>query len=55
MDSEDLEEMKHCILQKCPNTYTLTKRWAEIMVFTEASSIPSGIFRPPIGKFNDKI
>lgn len=36
------------IFQKLPNTYTLTKHFAEKLVYHQAYFIPSGIFRPPI-------
>jgi alcohol-forming fatty acyl-CoA reductase len=31
-----------------PNTYTLTKHFAEKLVVSEAKNLPVGIFRPPI-------
>uniref|UniRef100_A0A336LUX5 Fatty acyl-CoA reductase n=1 Tax=Culicoides sonorensis TaxID=179676 RepID=A0A336LUX5_CULSO len=48
LNPADLEKVKHCLLDGMPNTYTMTKRCAEIMVFNRAKSMPSGIFRPPI-------
>lgn len=50
LNRDDLEKIKHCLLDDMPNTYTMTKRCAEIMVFREGKCLPYGIFRPPIGK-----
>lgn len=47
--SENLKKIeKEEIFQKFPNTYTLTKHFAEKLVYHQAHFIPSGIFRPPI-------
>lgn len=46
IDSEKLEPL---ILEDMPNTYTLTKHYAEKLVTDEAHSLPCGIFRPPVG------
>lgn len=52
LSAEEFECMKHCVLGAAPNTYTITKNWAEAMIYEEANDIPTGIFRPPIGKLS---
>lgn len=39
---------KEVIFGNLPNTYTLTKHFAEKLVYHQAFFVPSGIFRPPI-------
>ena len=39
---------KEVIFENLPNTYTLTKHFAEKLVCHQAYFIPTGIFRPPI-------
>lgn len=42
------EAVKSIFFHKLPNTYTLTKHFAEKMVYDKAFHLPTGIFRPPI-------
>lgn len=49
-DDETLEKLRHCLIGKMPNTYTMTKKCAENLVNHRAFHMPAGIFRPPIGK-----
>lgn len=44
----NVEAVTNMIFHELPNTYTLTKHFAEKMVFHKAFHLPSGIFRPPI-------
>lgn len=39
---------RELVFENLPNTYTLTKHFAEKLVYHQAYFIPSGIFRPPI-------
>ena len=39
------------LFQNLPNTYTLTKHFAEKLVYHQAFFMPSGIFRPGIGEY----
>jgi alcohol-forming fatty acyl-CoA reductase len=48
LSTEDVEKMCNYLKQDMPNTYTLTKRYAEELVSKEANFLPAGIFRPPI-------
>lgn len=45
---KDLNDIDNLIFQKLPNTYTLTKHFAEKLVYHQAFFTPTGIFRPPI-------
>jgi alcohol-forming fatty acyl-CoA reductase len=45
---KEREEMEKLLFQKLPNTYTLTKHFAEKLVNHQAFFMPTGIFRPPI-------
>jgi alcohol-forming fatty acyl-CoA reductase len=46
---EQVEKLKDGLIDVMPNTYTLTKRYAEELVFSEpGGKMPIGIFRPPI-------
>ncbi|TDG47124.1 hypothetical protein AWZ03_006389 [Drosophila navojoa] len=47
-DDETLEKLRHCLIGKMPNTYTMTKKCAENLVNHRAFHMPAGIFRPPI-------
>lgn len=38
------------LFQNLPNTYTLTKHFAEKLVYHQTFFMPSGIFRPGVGK-----
>lgn len=38
------------LLQNLPNTYTLTKHFSEKLVYHQTFFMPSGIFRPGVGK-----
>lgn len=50
-DEHDKQIVQDLLFQQLPNTYTLTKHFAEKFIYHESTSIPSGIFRPPIGQF----
>lgn len=50
MDEKTMEALQSKILHPHPNTYTYTKRLAEILVQSESRSIRSCIVRPSIGK-----
>lgn len=39
------------LFQNLPNTYTLTKHFAEKLVYHQTFFMPSGIFRPGVGEF----
>jgi alcohol-forming fatty acyl-CoA reductase len=43
------KNMEKFLLQKLPNTYTLTKHFSEKLVYHQTFFMPSGIFRPPVG------
>ncbi|GAB0091731.1 Fatty acyl-CoA reductase [Sergentomyia squamirostris] len=47
-DNDTFESIQHCLIGEMPNTYTMTKRWAENLVNHTAYGMPAGIFRPPI-------
>uniref|UniRef100_A0A1B0DHD5 Fatty acyl-CoA reductase n=1 Tax=Phlebotomus papatasi TaxID=29031 RepID=A0A1B0DHD5_PHLPP len=47
-DNDTFETIQHCLIGEMPNTYTVTKRWAENLVNHVAYGMPAGIFRPPI-------
>ncbi|XP_055687402.1 fatty acyl-CoA reductase wat isoform X2 [Lutzomyia longipalpis] len=47
-DNDTFEAIQHCLIGEMPNTYTVTKRWAENLVNHVAYGMPAGIFRPPI-------
>ena len=40
--------VKTMIFHQLPNTYTLTKHFAEKLIYDKAFHLPTGIFRPPI-------
>ncbi|KAL7043749.1 hypothetical protein ACKWTF_001650 [Chironomus riparius] len=48
LDSSAIEEITPKILDKWPNTYTLTKALAEDLVKNECADMPVGVFRPAI-------
>lgn len=48
MKVKEREEMEKLLFQNLPNTYTLTKHFAEKLVYHQAFFMPTGIFRPPI-------
>ncbi|XP_039432844.1 putative fatty acyl-CoA reductase CG5065 [Culex pipiens pallens] len=49
LSAEECEQLKSTILQKFPNTYTFSKRLAEIMIETEfGQTLPIAIYRPPV-------
>lgn len=50
MDEKTMDQITPNLLGPHPNTYTYTKRLAEILVRSEASSLPVCIVRPSIGK-----
>jgi alcohol-forming fatty acyl-CoA reductase len=46
--TENEESVKLIFQHDFPNTYSLTKHFAEKLVVDQAGKIPTGIFRPPI-------
>lgn len=50
MDEKAMEAITPKLLGPHPNTYTYTKRLAEILVRSEAANLPVCIVRPSIGK-----
>lgn len=50
MDEQTMELVSPSLLGPHPNTYTYTKRLAEMLVRSESSSLPVCIVRPSIGK-----
>jgi alcohol-forming fatty acyl-CoA reductase len=49
LSTEEVEDRKGEFMDSMPNTYTLTKRYAEELVSSEVGEkMPAGIFRPPI-------
>lgn len=50
MRADERQTVEEFIFQQLPNTYTLTKHFAEKLVYHESFFMPSGIFRPPIGQ-----
>lgn len=47
-DKQNVIDNEACNPEKLPNTYTLTKHFAEKLVSDQTSQLPVGIFRPPI-------
>lgn len=54
MDAKTLEKITPDLLNPHPNTYTYSKRLAEILVQNEYPNMPVCIARPSIGKFSPK-
>lgn len=52
MDIKALEKVTADLLKPHPNTYTYSKRLAEILVQNEYPNLPVCIARPSIGKLN---
>lgn len=52
MDAKSLEKITADLIKPHPNTYTYSKRLAEILVQSEYPNLPVCIARPSIGKFN---
>lgn len=50
MDAKALEKITPSLLDPHPNTYTYSKRLAEILVQKEWPNMPVAIARPAIGK-----
>lgn len=48
MKPNEREKMEKILFGELPNTYTLTKHFAEKLVYHQAFFLPTGIFRPPI-------
>ncbi|XP_055532322.1 fatty acyl-CoA reductase wat-like [Wyeomyia smithii] len=48
LSEEEMNHFQHCFLGPLPNTYTFSKKCAEVMIRDEFSQLPIGIFRPPI-------
>lgn len=51
MDEKTMANMQPSLLEPHPNTYTYTKRLAEILIRSEFGKIPVCIVRPSIGKY----
>jgi fatty acyl-CoA reductase len=49
---DDKQIVRDVVFQNLPNTYTLTKHFAEKLVYHEAFYMPCGIFRPTVGELN---
>jgi alcohol-forming fatty acyl-CoA reductase len=54
MDEKTLDLITPTLLGPHPNTYTYTKRLAEILVRSEFGNLPVCIVRPSIGEFFDE-
>lgn len=52
---DDKQIVRDVVFQNLPNTYTLTKHFAEKLVYHEAFCMPCGIFRPPVGELHKEI
>lgn len=50
MNDQTINDLQPTLLYPHPNTYTYTKRLAELLVRSEFRSIPACIVRPSIGK-----
>ncbi|XP_058827057.1 fatty acyl-CoA reductase wat-like [Topomyia yanbarensis] len=48
LSEQEMDNFQHCFLGPMPNTYTFSKKCAEVMIQDEFSHLPIGIFRPPI-------
>lgn len=48
MKTKERKEMEKLLFNDFPNTYTLTKHFAEKLVYHQAYFLPTGIFRPPL-------
>ncbi|XP_062555938.1 fatty acyl-CoA reductase wat-like [Armigeres subalbatus] len=48
LTEQEMGRFQHCCLGPMPNTYTFSKKCAEIMIRDEFAKLPIGIFRPPI-------
>ncbi|XP_055590947.1 fatty acyl-CoA reductase wat-like [Uranotaenia lowii] len=48
LGEQEMDQLQHCLLGEMPNTYTFSKKCAEVMIREEFSHLPIGIFRPPI-------
>ncbi|EAT36930.1 AAEL011027-PA [Aedes aegypti] len=48
LTEQEMERFQHCCLGPMPNTYTFSKKCAEVMIRDEFAELPIGIFRPPI-------
>ena len=48
MNTKDRRGMEEILFQNLPNSYTLTKHFAEKLVSHQAFFMPTGIFRPPV-------
>ncbi|XP_062698847.1 fatty acyl-CoA reductase 2-like [Aedes albopictus] len=48
LTDQEMDRFQHCCLGPMPNTYTFSKKCAEVMIRDEFSQLPIGIFRPPI-------
>lgn len=53
MDVKTLDQVTPNLLYPHPNTYTYSKRLAEILVQKEYPNLPVCIARPSIGKYNN--
>ncbi|XP_062562566.1 fatty acyl-CoA reductase wat-like [Armigeres subalbatus] len=48
MSDSEVRSMEPHVIKRFPNTYTFSKKCAEVMVREKYGSLPIGIFRPPI-------
>lgn len=53
MDEKAMEGLQNKLLDPHPNTYTYTKRLAELLMRSEFGSIPACIVRPSIGELSN--
>lgn len=54
MDEKTMEALQWKLINPHPNTYTYTKRLAELLVRSEFGSIPACIVRPSIGELHKR-
>lgn len=55
MDVKTLEIITPNLLKPHPNTYTYSKRLAEVLVNKEYPNLPVAITRPSIGKYSQML
>uniref|UniRef100_A0AAG5DL56 Fatty acyl-CoA reductase n=1 Tax=Anopheles atroparvus TaxID=41427 RepID=A0AAG5DL56_ANOAO len=48
LSAEEMDGLQHCLVGALPNTYTFSKKCAETLIQQQFSTLPVGIFRPPI-------
>jgi alcohol-forming fatty acyl-CoA reductase len=52
MDEKTMEALQSKLISPHPNTYTYTKRLAELLIRSEFGSIPACVVRPSIGELH---